>query len=209
MRMRFRGIRVISVLGVGAALPFIWAVAPYWGVTSIPWLDHEPTEAELAANAPDLWIAYPGVRQPNTFAAGSVSVPDDAAVVGVEVGGIHRAYLLTGMDVPQAHVVNDLVGGVPLSVAYCNLRDCATAYTSSDGAAAPLDLGVQGLIHQQLVLSANGRAYFQEPSEGTYEPLPPDEIPYPTYPCERTTWGTWRAHHPDSDIYLGLCRGYN
>ncbi len=208
MAKRIRGIRVISAVGVVAALPFVWAAAPYWGVTSIPWLEHEPTEAELAATAPDQWISYPGVRQPETFAADAVTVPDDAAVAGVEVGGVHRAYLFTGMAVPQTHVVNDRVGGIPLSVAYCNLRNCVTAYTSADGAPKPLDLGVNGLIHGQLVLSANGRAYFQEPREGTTEALPPDQIPYVTYPCERTTWGAWRAHHPDTDIYLGLYQGY-
>src|SRR6266849_3488222 len=104
MRNRIRGIRLLSVVGVVAAFPFVWAAAPYWGVTSIPWLEHEPTEAELAAIASDQWISYPGVLQPDTFASAAVTVPDDAAVVGVEVGGIHRAYLLKGMAVPQTHV---------------------------------------------------------------------------------------------------------
>src|ERR1700687_10463 len=126
MRKRIAGVQVMSVIGVVAAIPFIWAAAPYWGVTSMPWFEHEPTEAELAAMAPDQWISYPGVRQPDTFAANNVAVPDDADIVGVEVGGIHRAYLLMGMAVPQTHVVNDLVGGMPVSVAYCNLRNCAT-----------------------------------------------------------------------------------
>jgi len=208
MRKRLAGIQVLSVIGVVAALPFIWAAAPYWGMTSIPRLEHEPTEAELAAKAPDLWLSYPGVRQPDTFAADAVSVPDDADIVGVEVGGIHRAYLLKGMAVPQTHVVNDLLGGIPVSVAYCNLRNCATAYTSGDGAAEPLDLGVHGLVHRQLILSAKGRAYLQEPLEETNEALPPDQIPYASYPCERTTWGAWRAYHPNTDVYLGFYRGY-
>ena len=209
MRMKTRDIWLMSFLGVGAVLPFVWAAAPYWGVTSIPWLQSEPTEEELAANAPNDWLSYPGVTLPETFPAEMVSIPENAEVVGIEANGLHRAYLLMGMFEPQRHIVNDVVGGIPVSVAFCNLRNCVTAYTSADGSQEPLDLGVGGLVHRQLVLSTNGSVYLQEPREGTTVVMQPDQFPHEKYPFERSTWGAWRARHPDTEIYLGSFGGYH
>jgi len=130
-------------------------------------------------------------------------VPDDAVVVGVEAGGKHRAYLLQGMCNPNTHVVNDLLGGVPLSVAFCNLRDCVTTYTPACERNEPFEIGVYGLIKGQIVLSADGRAYFQEPSQASEYAEQPDRLPFLSYPFEQISWGAWPTEHPDTDIYLG------
>jgi hypothetical protein len=161
------------------------------------------SQATSTEQARDAVLIIPGVHEPGTLAADRARVPDSAEVVGIEAGGAHRAYLLDGMSTPPTHVVNDLPGGVPVSVAYCKLRDCATAYTGARPTGVRLDLGVYALFRGKLVLMARGRAYFQERTEPNQAAEQPDRLPYASYPFERTTWGQWRHNHPDTDIYVG------
>jgi Protein of unknown function (DUF3179) len=197
--MRKWALRITTASMIGSALlfPFVWAMDPvlHW----LPACFHAKPQRVVVQ---DMIFIRAGVQQPETLAPDAVDIPPETQVVGVEAGGKHRAYVLPGMARPATHVVNDLIQGVPVSVAYCNLRDCATAYTSRDGAREPLDLGVYGLVNAQLALYAGGRAYFQEPSFSDHVE-PADQLPYARYPFQRTTWGAWRENHPDTDVYLG------
>jgi hypothetical protein len=185
-----------SLRGIAVLFSLLWAVAP---LIDVP-VAREPS------GGPHCWDKarfLPGIRQPGTHPADAVPVPDSAAVVGIEAGGIYRAYLLMGMTTPELRVINDLPGGIPVSLAYCNLKDCAKAYSARNGSGEPLDLGVHGLIQGQLVLSAKGGAYLQEPMDACVLAEQPDRLPYYSYPLERATWGAWRQEHPDTDIYIG------
>src|SRR5262249_62420187 len=66
-------------------------------------------------------VLTPVVQLPMTVPADAASVPDDAVVIGVEAGGRHRAYLLEALYPSASHVINDLVGGKPITVAYCDM----------------------------------------------------------------------------------------
>jgi len=107
-------------------------------------------------------------------------------------------------DERSRHVVNDVLGGKAVSVAYCNIFDCITAYGGED-AANPLDLGVAGLAGGSMLLSVHGFAFYQKTSEPA-DPTPAGQelpkFPYASYPAERTTWGRWKTLHPDTDLYL-------
>jgi len=100
---------------------------------------------------------------------------------------------------PASHIVNDLIGGLPLSVSYCNLHDCVQVVT--DKGAAPLKLQVAGVDGWSMLLAVGGHNYRQS----TLEPLEADtpSFPYRIHPWERTTWGAWKSAHPDTDVYLG------
>jgi hypothetical protein len=132
--------------------------------------------------------------------AAAARLPEGATVIGVSVGGRHRAYLLSALaEGPAHHVVNDLVGGRPLSVAYCDIHDCVQVVTGEGG--SPLNVRVAGMDGQGMFLAAGGQGYRQ----GTLEPLEAGApaFPYRRHPWERTTWGAWRRAHPDTDVFLG------
>ncbi len=146
-------------------------------------------------------LNVPGIRVLHTAPAAEAELGDDEAVVGVSAGGRSRAYRVAALSMGHAtHVVNDVLGGVPVSVTYCNIHQCARAFTAdeSDG---PLELSQGGLVTGSMVLRAGGHAYRQDSGA----PLDPNDPPFPyaAYPEEVTTWGEWRQAHPDTDVYLG------
>ena len=123
-------------------------------------------------------------------------------VIGVEIGGKARAYRLGALDDPSGHLVNDTIGGVPLTVAYCNLSQSAQIYTNTtDGQA--IDVEVVGLRDHQMVIKVAGYLYFHPSGL----PVEPEKKP-PPLPCGVltpmvTTWKAWTNLHPKTDVYLG------
>ena len=60
----------------------------------------------------------------------------DQPVIGVTAGGRHRAYLVRALSLgAKSHIVNDVVGGVPVSVTYCDIYTCTRLFIE---ASAPL-----------------------------------------------------------------------
>src|SRR5262249_58636248 len=88
-------------------------------------------------------FVWRGIRPPPVQAAAAAQLPDDAPVAGVVAGGQARAYLLTAMTGLTAHVVNDLVGGTPVTVTYCDRTDCLCGFTA-DTPGQPLEVNVGG-----------------------------------------------------------------
>ncbi len=127
------------------------------------------------------------------------SLEDDERVIGVAVDGNARAYPLGILNWHE--VVNDDFGG-PLLVTYCPL--CGSGVTAErrvDGEVTTF--GVSGLLwNNDLVMydeateslwsQVLGKAV-QGPKTGTALTLRPSTI---------TTWGAWRADHPDTEVLL-------
>jgi hypothetical protein len=140
-----------------------------------------------------------GIRPP-TVPADKAGLSDDDEVIGVVVDGKARAYQLKALYIGRHHVVNDLINGVPISVAYCNITNCTQVYTSR-GRTEPLDVWQSGFGGGGLVLKIEGVAYRQRSGE-PLEPgpgVPP--IPYENYPWIRTTWKEWKRQHPGTDAF--------
>jgi hypothetical protein len=154
----------------------------------------EPPRSWLRAEAA-------GVRTPQAVAAEAAGLDDAEEVVGVVVNGAARAYRLGALRDPRRHVVNDLVGGAPVSVAYCDLTGCIRTYTGPG--AEPLRVGIAGLRDGGLVVKLDG-VYYDHQSGRVVEgppgaaPLPLDRVPW-----TRTTWGRWRREHPATDVSVG------
>src|SRR5262249_9777812 len=137
------------------------------------------------------------VRDPQAVPAADAGLADDEPVLGVVVAGRARAYLVRAMSgEPRLHVVNDRLGGRPVSVSYCDRPACAHAFTGEPGEA--LDLAMGGFMQGQMVLRANGAVYAQ----ATLQPLGPGGGPFPFGQLDftRTTWKEWRTAHPDTDV---------
>jgi hypothetical protein len=146
-------------------------------------------------------VAKPIVRPAVLEAAKATLRPDDL-VIGVEVGGRTRAYRLSAFDHPVGHLVNDMIGGVAVSVAYCDLSRCLRVYTDPAGT-APLDIEVAGILDREMVMKMGGRFYFQRSGE----PVEPSDCP-PAIPCDQVSptvarWKDWTRDHPQTDVYVG------
>jgi hypothetical protein len=145
-------------------------------------------------------VEAPGIDQPSTFSADKAALEDDALVVGVYVSGHARAYALEAFQHrPDLHIVNDLLGDVPISITHCDISGCTRVFMG-ETPGRTLTLSVGGRKNRGLLLKHNGQLFFQK----TGAPLVGNSrFPYPEYPAEVTEWGMWRKAHPQTDIYLG------
>jgi hypothetical protein len=146
---------------------------------------------------------FKGVHAPPTLKADESGLADDEVVIGVEAGGKARAYRLSAFLEVTTHVVNDLVGGVPVSVAYCDVTDCVQVYTDP-GESAPLDIRNGGLADSGMVLIVGGVYYKHTTGQAMEQGAAPAELPLSTLPASRLTWKEWKGRHPDTDVYIGV-----
>jgi len=101
---------------------------------------------------------------------------------------------MQGMSMLETHVVNDLIERVPVTVTYCDLRNCVRAFTTATESDDPLAIRVRGFDDRDgLLLEINGDVVPQASETVSIERLA----------VELSTWKDWKAAHPDTDIYLG------
>jgi hypothetical protein len=162
-----------------------------------------PQQSELEAsisrlNSNDLLRVIRGVIQPPVVGPLEVPWKDEDEVVGVTVNGQSRAYLVGALSRPDYHVINDLIGLVPVSITYCDINRCARAFTQ-EGARTPLDIAIGGQHNlRELLLMVDGARFHQDDLQ-PYEPRHgPASFPYQQIPLTVTTWGKWRKLHPDT-----------
>jgi hypothetical protein len=99
------------------------------------------------------------------------------------------------------HVLDDVVGETPVTVTYCNQADCVRVFTADTrGEPLPIDLG--GWDGNAMLLRVDGVFYRQDTGQSKVDGDRRD-FPYAPLPFERTTWGAWKAMHPDSDVFTG------
>lgn len=133
----------------------------------------------------------PGLMQPHVDSADQADVPDDGGVLGIVVDGQARAYVLRAMSGMSSRVVNDLIGGIPVTVIYCDQTDCARVLTSKTRG-KPIDVWIGGWT-TGMAVRLNEQMYLQ-----TSPDLPLDDLPF-----ERTTWGDWKERYPASLVFTG------
>jgi hypothetical protein len=107
------------------------------------------------------------------------------------------------------HIVNDKVGTVPITVAYCNRTNYVKVHTDPD-ADRPLGLAVGGWIGEPgigpnggMLLRLGSNYYMQNTGASLYDT---GEFPYPEMGFEQSTWGQWRADDPETTDYTGPSR---
>jgi hypothetical protein len=145
-------------------------------------------------------FARPGIQNPPLVAARDAALKPDDEVIGVSVAGRHRAYLIGALSEMSGHVVNDLVGDLPVTVTYCDRSDCSQVFTA-DARGKALEIGTWGW-NGGLLLNLDDQTFEQEtgksmfPSATTIDSLP-------KLPFVRMKWKDWIALHPDSEVYVG------
>lgn len=126
----------------------------------------------------------------------------DELILGVEINGDARAYPLRILDWHE--VVNDVIGEVPVTVAYCPLCGTGVLYaTKVDGRESPLEFGSSGLVYRsrQLVYDHQTDSLWDlftgRPVVG---PLTGSGIELATLPIVMTRWDDWQQRHPDTRV---------
>ena len=123
---------------------------------------------------------------------------DVQPVVALEINGAARAYPLAILTWHE--IVNDELGGVPVSVTFCPLCNSAVAFDRRVGEAT-LDFGVSGnLRHSDLVM-------WDRQTESWWQQFTGEGIvgAYAGYqlelaPAQMVSWGDFKAAFPDADV---------
>jgi hypothetical protein len=156
-------------------------------------------------------IAWGGVRKdgipaltnPKLMAAAEATYlwPNEL-VFGVSINGDARAYPLRIMDWHE--MLNDVIGGVPVSLAYCTLCGSGILFdTRVEGHAEPFIFGSSGFLYRSNKLMYDRRTHSlwnQFTGRPVVGPLTGSGIELKTLPVAITAWADWRARHPATKV---------
>ena len=139
-------------------------------------------------------------------------------VFGVFINGEARAYPLRIMDWHE--MTNDIVGGVPLSLAYCTLCGAGIAYDGRAPNGQMYTFGTSGFLYRsnKLMYDRVTRTLWNQftgkPVLGSLVGATDSEgqpLQLNLFPLVLTSWEDWVAQHPETtviDINTGYYRPY-
>ncbi len=134
---------------------------------------------------------------------------DTDLVFGVEINGDARAYPLRIMGWHE--MLNDVIGGVPVALAYCTLCGAGILFeTQLEDRDAPFIFGSSGLLYRsnKLMFDRETKSLWNqftgEPVSGA---LAHSGIALKIRPSTITSWANWRRQHPDT-LALSLDTGH-
>ena len=138
-------------------------------------------------------------------------INDSDAVIGIKLNNDARAYPIR--IIAWHEMVNDVIGGTPVSLAYCTLCGSAILF---DGRieGEVYRFGTSGLLYRsnKLMYDRTTRTLWNQFSgKPAWGPLVGSGIRLQVLPVVVTTWGEWRAQHPNStvlSIETGFQRDY-
>jgi hypothetical protein len=155
----------------------------------------------------------PPLNDPAFISADSAAewiLPSDL-VIGVEINGDARAYPRRIIDWHE--MVNDTVGGVPVSLAYCTLCGSAILYDGRAGGDV-LRFGTSGLLYRsnKLMYDTMTRTLWEQyTGEPVWGEMAGSGVSLEVLPAVHVTWAEWLDSHPDTrvlDIETGFRRDY-
>ncbi len=179
-------------------------------------------EELLSADAPSrirveeiVWggVAYEGIPaldRPATVAADEARYLDpDEPVFGVSLQGEARAYPLRILDWHE--MVNDRVGDVDFSLAYCTLCGSGIAYRALASNGRRYDFGSSGLLMRSNKLMVDRQTktlWNQLTGRPVLGPQAAADVRLERLPIVLTTWRDWREAHPRTRV-LSLETGFD
>lgn len=152
----------------------------------------------------------PALTNPKRIPAAEADyLTDRELVFGVSLGGDARAYPLRILDWHE--MFNDVIGGVPVSLAYCTLCGSGILFdTRVPGRREPFVFGSSGLLYR------SNKLMYDEQTESLWNQftgrpvvgeLTGSGIELRVLPVVIASWESWRADHPDTTV-LSLDTGY-
>lgn len=128
-------------------------------------------------------------------------------VFGVQIKGDVRAYPLRILDWHE--MANDVVGGVPVSLAYCTLCGAGVLYRT-DTPRGTLTFGSSGFLYESNKLMYDrqtGTLWNQLTGEPVNGPLVGSGIRLERLPVVVASWESWQRTHPETRV-LSIETGY-
>lgn len=148
-----------------------------------------------------------------TIAEAAEYLRDDDLVFGVAINGDVRAYPLRIMGWHE--MFNDVIGGVPVALAYCTLCGSGilfeTAIPAFAGIDAPLVFGSSGFLYRSNKLMFDRKTnslWSQFTGKPVVGPLVGSGFELKQRPVVITTWAEWKTQNPLT-LVLDLNTGYS
>ena len=143
----------------------------------------------------------PDLTRPRTVPAVEATfLAPNEAVFGVVLEGRARAYPLRILDWHE--LVNDVVAGRPVALAWCTLCGAAILYDTRVGERT-LEFGTSGLLARSNKLMYDKETqslWSQTEGRPVLGPLVEQELELDVLPLVATTWSSWRTRHPTTDV---------
>ena len=144
----------------------------------------------------------PALDEPPVLAAEQAGyLEEEERVFGVLLGGEARAYPLRILDWHE--MLNDTVGGLPVSLSYCTLCGSGILYSTRMSSGGRYTFDTSGLLYRsnKLMVERDSRSLW---SNLTGRPvvgeLARTEIRLEMLPMTLTTWREWRRRHPRTTV---------
>lgn len=152
----------------------------------------------------------PALTNPKHIAAGdAIYMTDEELIFGVSINGEARAYPLRILDWHE--MFNDVVGGVPVSLAYCTLCGSGILFeTTVKGRDKPFVFGSSGFLFRSNKLmydTETNSLWNQFTGRPVVGVLTGSGIELKALPVVITRWADWRARHPGTKV-LSLETGF-
>ncbi|MDJ0612816.1 MAG: DUF3179 domain-containing protein [Rhizobiaceae bacterium] len=157
-----------------------------------------------------LFDKIPSLDKPQMISAAWAAYlkPDDL-VFGAEINGDARAYPLRIMGWHE--MMNDVIGGVPVALAYCTLCGAGILFeTQTEAASEPLVFGSTGLLYRsnKLMFDRQTKSVWNQfTGEPVIGPMVDRQGKLKIRPLTITTWERWKGRHPKSKV-LSLNTGF-
>lgn len=142
----------------------------------------------------------PSLDRPAHIPGGEAAfMHDDEWVFGVSLGGEQRAYPRRVLSWHE--MLNDVVGGEPVTLSYCTLCGSAILYSTRTPVGGARSFGTSGLLYRSNKLMFD-RVSYSLWSNLTGEPvvgrLAGGAIQLEALPMTLISWEEWRSRHPDT-----------
>ena len=152
--------------------------------------------AELRSGGPPP-DGIPPIDDPRFLRTGDVTdLSDTEPVLALEIDGDARAYPVRVLTWHE--IVNDTVGGIPVSVTYCPLCNSAVAYDRRLDDGRILDFGTSGLLWNSALVMYDRQTetlWSHFTGSGMIGEL--TDVELADFPLATVGWATWRDANPD------------
>ncbi len=163
----------------------------------------EPASIRSGGPTPD---GIPSIDNPRFADVSEVEELDEAEpVVAVSINGEARAYPIRILT--RHELVNDTLGGVPVTISYCPLCNSAVTYDRR-AANRVLDFGTSGSLYQSSLVMYDRQTqslWTHYDGKAVIGHLAGAQLDF--FPTQIIAWGEWQQDNPESQVLTGEIDG--